>query len=458
MANFDFSDVFDEVETSSKIQAIEVRDRLDTNIAISSGSLALDLGILHGGYYPGRAYDFVGPESSGKSTSGNMVLGQALTSVPRHLVGIYFDYEGSLDTTWFMNIAGLPNTNPEEIFGKRDKKGNWIICPRIRLYKPSFGEQALLLSIKHLNSLPDKGMYRDEWWYTWSPVDSKTKKKTGGLTATDISEMLTKRGLEWDKDFYKKNGIFGVRIPENYGGCEGIIFVDSWASMTPRQTAEDDSAAMAQQGRMFGKYINQIKTLISNKGWICVGINQVRKNPNVRFGLNEYFPGGEALKHFCDCRNRYGAVSSPNSKMIEVENDGLDEYRYFKVRNRKNKISTPFGEIAGRWWTKRNGETGCGIDPVYDTIKYLEMTGQIERGRKGFRIALQDNSKAAGKLNDLIFPYPALKEMILNKQVDTGKNTVSFDLRKHCRKQMLDGTAFNLFSLTPTSDDDEEDE
>lgn len=461
---FDFSDVFDNVEQASKIQSLEVRDRLDANIAISSGSLAMDLVILHGGYYPGRAYDLIGPESGGKTTSGNTVLGEALNFVPKYSVGQYYDYEGSLDTAWFMNIAGLPNEDPETIFGKRDKNGNWIIRPRIRLYKPTFGEQGLILMTKHLNSLPDKGMFRDEWWYTWSPVEAKVKKQTGGLTAKDIEEMLKQRGIQWDKEFLRKNKLYGVRIPENYGGCEGVFFVDSWASMTPRQTAEDDSAAMAQQGRMFARYINQIKTLISNKGWICLGVNQVRQNPNVRFGSNEYSPGGEALKHFCDCRNRYGSVSNPNGGgTVETENDGQDEYRHFKIRNRKNKISTPYGEISGRWWTKRDGQTGCGLDPVLDTIIFLEYTGQIEKTRKGYRIALNDNSKASQKLNDVIFSYENFKRMIVNKEVDTGEHTVKFDLRKHCHKQIKDGKAFELYYNSgyatpeqPTSSDEEE--
>lgn len=534
------------------------------------------------------------------TTSGNTVLGEALSFVPKYSVGQYYDYEGSLDTTWFMNIAGMPNDDPESIFGKRDKEGSWIIKPRIRLYKPSFGEQGLILMTKHLNSLPDKGMFRDEWWYTWTPVEAKVKKQTGGLTAKDIEDMLKQRSIQWDKDFLKKNKLYGVRIPENYGGCEGIMFVDSWASMTPRQTAEDNSAAMAQQGRMFSKYINQVKTLISNKGWICLGVNQVRQNPNVRFGCfdygepvltedgtyipigkisddnmlglkvlsfnkesgvvepkritkiwkreltpddvtvrfcyaskhstedahhsvcatvnhviyqsdggriiekeagqfaagdilcgldsgdeiqvenihpvgfttkfkydlevednhnyyvgypailvsnsSEYQPGGEALKHFCDCRNRYGSVSNPNGGgQVEIENNGQDEYRHFKVRNKKNKISTPYGEIEGRYWTKRDGQTGCGIDPVLDTLKYLEYTDQIEKTRKGLRIALNDNSKASGKLNELKFSYNDFKKLILNNEVDTGKRTAKFNLRNHCKKQIKSGIAFDLY-------------
>lgn len=808
----DFSNVFDAVETQSKIQSLEVKERLDSSIAISSGSLAVDVVILAGGYYPGRAYDWVGPESGGKTTLGNSALANALHFIPKHSVGHYYDFEGSLDTTWFMNIAGLQDSSPDEVFGRKNKNNAWDIVPRIRLYKPTFGEQGLILMTKHLNSLPDKSLIMDAWRYTWTPVEAKVKKKTGGLLAKDIEAMLKARGIQWDKSILRETGLYTVEVPDNYGGCEGVIFVDSWAAMTPRQTAEDDSAAMAQQGRMFGTYINQVKTLISNKGWICIGVNQVRQNPNTRFGscfsyhtkvlledmttcnigqlvnekrfdkkvmtynentgnfepkrivrgwkrpvkttdnivkltydaptsngasstsyvivtdnhvfftkdgekyvrdlkvgdillgynetmslcpdqkqvlygsilgdgelfftstyfyimynhvhyqkkylqwkisllgssselrkttyrtskgkLNElysqnsarftltripkqlrylkkrsqcsipqdfiqkldiravaiwfmddgdvwhnsrdgwglkiacerlsedsrirlsvrlsdifnvdvsytdksvkvstkdnvlaflkkiapyihtsmsfklkglirekdigtydwsicrdtaspkkirvlnieksvmsgskydleiednhnyivggkngiivhnseYNPGGEALKHFCDCRNRIGTVSNQNgSGATELENDGLDEYKHFIIRNKKNKVSTPYGEVRGRWWTKRDGHTGCGIDPVFDTITYLEITNQVEKSRRGYSISLKDDSKAASNLNGLKFTYDDFKFMILNKQVDTGKRTVKFDLRKHCFKQIRSGIGMELY-------------
>lgn len=442
----DFSNVFDAVETQSKIQSLEVKERLDSSIAISSGSLAVDVVILAGGYYPGRAYDWVGPESGGKTTLGNSALANALHFIPKHSVGHYYDFEGSLDTTWFMNIAGLQDSSPDEVFGRKNKNNAWDIVPRIRLYKPTFGEQGLILMTKHLNSLPDKSLIMDAWRYTWTPVEAKVKKKTGGLLAKDIEAMLKARGIQWDKSILRETGLYTVEVPNNYGGCEGVIFVDSWAAMTPRQTAEDDSAAMAQQGRMFGTYINQVKTLISNKGWICIGVNQVRNNPNARFGSPEYNPGGEALKHFCDCRNRIGTVSNQNgSGATELENGGLDEYKHFIIRNKKNKVSTPYGEVRGRWWTKRDGHTGCGIDPVFDTITYLEITNQVEKSRRGYSISLKDDSKAASNLNGLKFTYDDFKFMILNKQVDTGKRTVKFDLRKHCFKQIRSGIGMELY-------------
>jgi len=415
-------------------------------------------------------YDLTVPNSSQfiannivvhNTTHGNAALGQGLIYIPKYTCGNYFDFEGSLDKKWFLNIAGMPNEKPENIFGMRTKDDSgWAIRPKIRLYKPSFGEQCLLLLIKQLKSLPDKCLMQDEWWYTWTPVDAKTKKKTGGLLAKDLEAMLKTLKIDFDKKLLKSSGLYGTRVPNNYGGCEGITFIDSYAAMTPRQTAEDDSAAMAQQGRMFGNYINQIKSLISAKGYTIIGVNQVRKNPNAGYGDPEYNPGGEALKHFCDLRNRIGSVSNPNGGgPIEIENNGRDEYRHFIIRNKKNKITTPYAQIKGRIWTKRGGKTGCGIDPVLDTITYLQLTGQLDSARRGFQIILKDGSKAAKNLSDLTFKYEDLKNLILDKEVDTGKRTASFDLRKHCLKQIKKGIGMDLYYASQGNDfEPEEDE
>ena len=758
------------------------------------------------------------------TTHGNMALAQCLESIPRYSVGVYFDYEGSLDKTWFLNIANKPNEKPENIFGLRNEdSGNWIIKPRIRMYKPAFGEQGLLLMIKQLNSKPDKSLIMDEWWYTWTPVDAKVKKKTGGLLAKDIEAMLKELGIEHDKKFLKQTGLYGVKVPNNYGGCEGIYFIDSYASMTPRQTAEDDSAAMAQQGRMFGKYINQIKSLISAKGYTVIGINQIRKNPNVTYGScfdyhtrvlmedlssryigdivnnelydkrvlsynfetgkyeakrilrgfktpvtnkdnvvkikyegfdsrpyrimtvtdnhiiftpdgekqvkelkvgdyilgadltrslsrdqlqmlygvmigdgefevalthinihfnhvhtqknyfkwklemlgqssnirakeyktsknekkilysavsdkisiarfpkelrckkrnqyylsqkfinlldirsiaiwymddgfgfansrdgygitfscnrfdnesrirladkiseilgvetrikdnniairtknnvekaikllapyihkemsykllglvldnkigtynwkiiednwtrtrklrilsiedsvmdsgnkydieiednhnyiiggkhgaivhnSEYSPGGEALKHFCDLRNRISSVSNPNGGgEVEVENHGRDEYKHYIIRNKKNKITTPYGIIKGRYWTKRDGKTGCGVDPVLDTISYLNLTKQLETSRKGYIISLKDNSKVAKHLVNIKLSYEDLKRFIVNKEIDTGKKTATFDIRKHCLNQIKKGIGMKLYYENQNNLEEKQDE
>jgi intein/homing endonuclease len=49
------------------------------------------------------------------TTHGNAALGQGLLYIPKYTCGNYFDFEGSLDKKWFLNIAGMPEVKPEKI-------------------------------------------------------------------------------------------------------------------------------------------------------------------------------------------------------------------------------------------------------------------------------------------------------------------------------------------------------
>ena len=450
-ADFNFSDAFDLAERASKLTAVEVSEKVDLNTVIHSGSLVMDLVMYCGGLQAGRIYDLHGPESGGKTTLGNIILCQAILSIPgppNRTRGYYIDAEGTLDKTWFRNIArsyGIKLTL-REIFGKKDKDGGWIIQPVIRLLKPTVGDTALKTTVRVMNAMPDKVFMRDSWMYSWTPVEAKTAKKTGGATDKQLRAMLTEKGIKWDKDLLAKTGSYMVAIPGNYGGPELIIFTDSMIALTPRQTAEDDSSAMAQHGRMFSKYINNIKSLAAAKGVTLVNVNQLRKNPGQMFGDPTYAPGGEAIKYVADCRNIVSPCANPAGGG-QYEEEGNDKYRWTSFTNKKNKLSTPGTKIKFRWWTERDGKTGCGLDPVHDTLEYLELTGQIKTsGRKGFYIILANQCKAKAVLDKLMLNVDAFKALVVNGTVEMGKETIKCNVRRLCRDQIKSGLAFTLYT------------
>lgn len=447
--SFDFTASLDEAERLTKTPCQEVKARLDTSIALHSGSLMLDLVVLGGGYYPGREYDNVGAEQAGKTTWGTMAIANAIINIPNYCKGAYFDLEGTLDPKWFINILRVQANGRDldfdvksydNIFGKRNDEGKgWDIKPRFRLYKPSSGEKALKLMNQYLSSLPDKICMQGIWYYSWEPVDAKTAKTMGGMTDKVIREMFSSLGISWDAKILKSNGIYAIPVPNNYAGPEGLIFVDSWAAAVPEQTVNDDSNALAQQARMFAKYLPGIKTLIGKKGVILIGVNQNRLNPGVRFGSPEYNPGGESLKHICDCRNRMGALSAGASGA--TEKDGNDVYKHFSVINRKNKITIPNTSFKGRWWVSRNGKGGCGLDIVQDTLDYLLITHQITSNRRGFIFSIDGNNKFTDWINGKHITYNEFKTLIVDR-VFQGKK---IDLRKRCIDQIKSGKGQDLY-------------
>lgn len=452
-ADFNFSDAFDQAEKASRLTAVEVSEKIDLNTVIHSGSLVMDLVVYGGGLQAGRIYDLHGPESGGKTTLGNIILVQAIKSIPGPVgktKGYYIDAEGTLDRVWFRNIArsyGV-NLSLREIFGQKDTNGNWVYKPTIRLLKPTVGDVALKTIVRVLNALPDKVFMQDKWMYSWTPVESKVAKKTGGLTDKQLRSMFEAKGIKWDKDIFNKTGSFMVDIPNNYGGPELIILIDSMIALTPRQTAEDDSAAMAQHGRMFSKWINAIKSLAAAKGVTFININQLRKNPGQMFGDPTYAPGGEAIKYVADCRNIVAPCANPAGGG-QVEEEGKNIYRWTSFTNKKNKLSAPGTKIKFRWWTQKDGKTGCGLDPVYDTLEYLELTDQIvEKGRKGFYIVLAGKFKAKKVLDTFLLSMDSFKSLVVNGYLMDGETKVKCDIRRVCREQIKSGLAFSLYKGT----------
>lgn len=464
--DFNFSDAFDAAERSTRLTAVEVSEKIDMNTVIHSGSLVMDLCIYGGGLQAGRVYDFHGEESGGKTTSGTIALIQAVLSIPGPIgktKAYYIDAEGTFDRKWFRNIArsyGL--TVPlKEIFGDKDNNGNWIHAPTIRLLKPTIGDVALKTMVKVLNAMPDKVFFKNEWLYSWTPVDSKIASKTGGLTEKKLRKLFENKGISWDKGMFTKTGSFMVKVPNNYGGPELVILTDSMAALTPAQTAEDDSGAFAQQGRMFSRWMNTIKSLASSKGVILLNINQLREKPGVTYGDPRYAPGGKAIHYVADCRNILTPCANPAGGG-QIEEDGDNTYRWTSMVNKKNKLYIPGEKIKFRWWTKRNGKTGCGLDPVYDTLDYLERTGQIvEKGRKGFHIVLADHKKAKAVLDDLLLTDDDFKTLVLHSELEKGKTSIKCNIRKLCLSQIRSGVAFELYrkaSMKKIKNKEEEEE
>jgi len=429
----DFKKLFDEKERESKLSSIGVNSIVDTKQTISTGILSLDL-ITCGGLQRGRAYEIIGPEHGGKTTILYSCFGQALKCIPRKLKGVFLDIEGLVDPTWFGHITG--SENMESVFGKKDSQGEWEIEPQIRYYKPSFGEQGLKFIKRMMKVMPDKVLVGDYWYYMWSPRAPKVVSKVGGWTIEELKKQL---GDNYSKKLLAKYGNFYVPIDDNYGGPEMIIGVDSWVAMTPEAIAEEDSDAIASQARMFAKHLNDVKSLISAKGVVLVGINQIRMTP-LSYGNPESTPGGNTLKHMTDVRIRIQAVSNQNGKGMTEEED-TDIYRHFKLKTIKNKTFIPFLEATGRWWVAHDGVSGYGPDPVIDILNYLKMTNQLKQEKSAFYIRMISKNEKLIRLGEIKFTYDKFKDFVLSKKV----KGLEIDLKKMCHKQISHGNGLTLY-------------
>ena len=165
-----------------------------------------------------------------------------------------------------------------------------------------------------------------------------------------------------------------------------VMFVlESLPSMLPKAIDENDEAGgMAIQARMFSAEIKKIKTLVTKKNAILMGINQLREKPGPSFGDPSYEPCGIAPRQFSDVRLRLSTRSAPKpwgGRVVTEEcwdGNGVDTYRHTLVTTVKNKLAGISRDCWLRFTLTDRGHPGSGIDRVFDTYEYLRLTGQWE--------------------------------------------------------------------------------
>ena len=423
---YPIDDIFDAEEKRTKLSSVAVGSVMDPKIVMQTNILSLDL-ILGGGMRSGRWYEVAGEESCGKSTWLYEACNQALQYIPNSVKGLFVDAEGTLDDVWFSNITGQEDLT--EVFGLRNEKtGAWIKKPIIRRYRPAFGEQALIFMKGILQSMPDKVLIKDTWYYMFVPKVSKAAMKANPEGGTrKLQGILSGK---YSKELFSKTGNFYVPIPNNYAGPELFMCTDSMASLTPEAIANKDSGALGGSARMFGENVSTIKAEMSKKGVVHFAINQLREKP-MAFGDPRYTPGGNTLKHAVDCRLFGWKMSVPPPGKGPVLQENGEEYRYVKFKTYKNKLFMPYKETMLRWWTGHNGHSGFGCDPVFDTKNYLEMTGQIVSiNSKKFKVTIPGFLKHE-------HDKESFKKMVFTSR-----------LRKRCLSQLRSGKGVKKYMET----------
>jgi len=433
-------------------------DTIDDVVPMSTGSLVLDY--IEGGGIRPAWYTHFGPEQSAKTTGALLIMASAV----KHNVPIVSlrDFEGSTGNSipYVQNIlktSGIKMTKAE-LFGKKDDKtGKWIVPPRVRYSASTKGVSFFNWFAAVLRRLPDKKLLNNEWWLVYEDE----KVNAGFKEHADMS--MPKR--------YGK-GIY-LKAPD--GGLQGVVIVDSYPNMNPDYKDEDESDnSLALQARMFSKNLPRVKGYLASKKVAVIGINQLRDVPMAMFGPKEQEPGGKALRYNSDVRLRFypRALSAPPlwpkedklKKGFEAERSidgGKDLYKYIHVKAAKNKLSESEREGYLRLWTKDSQGEAHGVDPVFDTMLYLKLTGQISGKGRSALTFLWGREKTK---NPKSLSWDEYKLWILGTKEDMMKMSKKaglpkpMNLRSACFKQMASGKAEELFAAVSKSSQDSKDD
>jgi RecA/RadA recombinase len=385
--------------------------------AVSTGSLALDL-TIGGGWPPGRRSNVFGKEQVGKST---LLYFAVKACIAQRIYVVFYDWEGSTDTDRVERIG---------------VKTNWL--KELKAKEPVYfryfdrmkhGQQMFGHSMQILDSLEDR----------------------------DI------------------------------GPVQVAFFCDSLPTVVPAAQAEDsETGANAIRAQLYSNQLPLIKSRLSAKRCIWIDTNQIRTNPRSSFGNPEYEMCGEAVKTLSDVRVKAKKAippkgrGRPERKKYDEEEQtwdliGVDRYNFAHLTVVKNKAFSPNRECMLRILFESCGEPGSGIDPVFDCYEYLRLTGQIQyhaRPHRHFTLAIepfcnervvtvpQVDPKTKDPVHDpktgevkmmedkqSTWTWAQLKELVLNPANRKGK----WNLVEACRRQITDGTAFQLYFETVTA-------
>ncbi len=380
---------------------------------ISSGLASVDL-VLGGGY--GSGFHVIsGQEQSGKSTEAAHLLKESL----KHDIPIrrLEDAEGTVDPRYTNHIFGVKRLS--DIFGIRDKKGNWIQPAKIRYSDKNVIEDVFNSLIKTVNRLPDK-VYRsdhDQWYFVLEPNDKRTTTFASELGSFD-KQLKSKTGNLW--------------FPTDNPWPQAVIVIDSLPAMITESIdeKEENSRGMALMARAFSENLPRLVGKLRSKNVVIFAVNQIREKPGVMFGSPFYEPGGNAIKFYSRSRNQIFARAVPqewrsngSTSQYSVEKsllgDGVDEYAFKHLRNVKNKMGSPYLDCWTRVWIKDHKGLGRGFDPVFDTWIALQHAGYATESKsKGVRSLQfdQDLPKSLDDLSKKQVSWPEFKALILGHE------------------------------------------
>jgi len=230
-------------------------------------------------------------------------------------------------------------------------------------------------------------------------------------------------------------------LPDYAGSMDGrprpsaFFFIDSLAAMLPEALNENDEKnTMAMAARLHSEGMQLIQSKLGRKNASMFVINQVREKPGVLYGSPEYEPGGAAVRFYPSLKIRISAVGKPFTERGR-------QMKMLNIRTIKNRQFVPFLELKETVAVAH----GHGFDRGYDSLGYLQMTGQVSAGGGYYTLKLPNTHWDGQK-----FRKDPLMELC-------HKNV----FRSYLRSQIEEGTAFDMYFASQNWEDmykaDEED-
>lgn len=398
------------------VDKVEKEEQLTTSVndsyRLPTGLLAFDV-LLDGGLNASW-FQISGQEASFKS---GCALNCAKTCYEAGVpVVYYFDAENAVKKKFMCSIFNTDTQ--EEVIGKRDEKGNWLVRPKIRYSIDNSLEKVFITMKKTLLRLPDKMQdnITGKWYYVFGKdKDSQKQMSEMGFTGTG------------DAKLHKITGKYWFEAPNDT--LQAFFVIDSLPALVPQEASEDEDKVGQRIAYLAGPlsgFVPQVKGLLKRKHSAIFIVNQMRDKPMVMFGDPQSEPGGNAVKFFSEFRLRFVPIAVPqgwdrkkeSSNICQeksVEGNGYDYYMFKKMRVVKTKTSAVGATSMCRVWIKDKDGNPRSYDPVFDawqTLNDLHLVSGSRNGARGFKIHIKG-------MEDISFDWEMFKYCIL---IETKKS------------------------------------
>lgn len=419
---------------------------------VSSGILVYDV-IFGGGLVPGMI-TLAGDEGSAKSTTMLHVADSFRHNVKYNF---FFDAENAVEPVYTSNIMDIDAIEDAFIMPgyKGSRKG------RIYYYDNNVIEKVFEYMQSFLNLLPDR-VYRPD-------IDGGAWFSVFGRKDRD-KQLMERAGLVPDKTLFQDSGQYWCRLGDGENLIQAGFFVDSWANMVTEDVDEeaDEGNSLGLEARTYAKFIKRVRGKMRKKAAVLCGVNQIRKKIMAQKWEQQWYEtSGEALKFASDIRCKLTPRRSPDGwEELEpsIFKKGVnDEYMYKHIMNIKNKTAVPKRQGWMRVWTSDHEGQGRGVDKVFDTFQYLQMTGQLARAAGKIKLNL-----AGHKSGEIVMQYPDFKVLLLSeiyglkklaaKKLAGNEGLMKLKIRAHCENQIKTKKFNDLLINSQVKDTDKDEE
>ncbi len=224
------------------------------------------------------------------------------------------------------------------------------------------------------------------------------------------------------------------QLPDQEGGQPQLCWVIDTVATMPTKIEMDDweeATRMAMRAAMHSEWMGRLRTLISKKNIAVIAINQIRANPSP-YAPPVARPGGNAWEFATDTM----VSARGKGKPVEV---GADIYQQviFKTLKNKNFMSQQECAVYCR--------LGKGIDPAFDAIEFLRLTGLYRKEPKKPPVIEGLDAWSGGEKLDGSYQSAKLEKLIRG-ETDAGEPRFV----NACKAFLASGEALKAFLAQKT--------